>query len=103
MMAAGHLLPDVEQQGVVALLGNVDGGFKEVVLAHLPFSALRRGDVDHLGGLRIGIGGLRLETDTLTARVEVYKTVVVPQHAVTLARQQHGQAYLSVDLCQSAG
>ena len=35
MVAARHLLTDIQQQGIVALLGNMQRGLKDVLLANL--------------------------------------------------------------------
>ena len=38
----------------------------------------------------------------MVAGIEVNKAIVIPQHAIALARQKHGDADLRVYLCQSA-
>ena len=50
IMATGHLLTHIEQQGIVALLGNLQLGTEDVTLSHLLLSTLGSGDVDYLRG-----------------------------------------------------
>ena len=98
-MAAGHLLADVEQQGVVAGSCNVDGSLVDIATAHLLAAALGGGDVDDLTGT---LAFTPRQLDAAVAGVEVDKAIVVPQHAIALARQEHRQTDLGVDLRQAA-
>ena len=100
IMAASHFLAHIQQQRIVTSLGNVECSLIDITLAHLLAPALGRGDVHHLAA---ACTFALDQFDAMAAGVEIDKSVVVPQHAVALARQQHGQTYLSVDLCQSAG
>ena len=44
-MAAGHHLSYIEQEGIVASLGNIEGGLEDVVATYLTAVALSSGDV----------------------------------------------------------
>ena len=48
------------------------------------------------------MGSVRQQSDLLVAGIEIHQAVVVPQHAIALAREQHGDGDLGVDLCQPA-
>ena len=103
VVSAGHLLSHVQQQGVVPRLADADGTFKHVSFPYLLPSAGRRRHV-HL--LALARSGLFLKPHTPVTRVIVRQSVVVPQNAVSLARQQHRHRNLRVHLrqpsCQSA-
>ena len=100
IVAASHLLTDVKQQGVVASFLDVNSCLEEVSATHLATVSLCGGNVDDLGGTGSRLAGCHRHT--LAARVELHKAVVIPQHAVALAREEHGQADLCVHLCQTA-
>ena len=85
-MAACHFLAHIEQQRVVALFGNADVSLEEVALAHLLLAALGRSDIHHF--LRAGALAPR-ETYRLVGRIKLRQSVVVPQHTVAFARQEH--------------
>ena len=99
VVTAGHLLPHVEEQGVVARLGNSDGGLEDVVLTHLAAAALGSGDIHFLAGAGVA---LLFQLHTLAGGVEVGEAVVVPQQSVALARKEHGDADLGVHLREAA-
>ena len=97
VMAPGHLLPNVEQQCIVAILLHVDGGLEDVALAHLFLSTFGCGDIDLLANAPIFLKG---HGHAPATRVKLCHAVVVPKHTIALARQQHGQADLGVHLCE---
>ena len=71
------------------------------MLAHLPLVALCRRHVDGL--LAVSCWLLVLDKcHAFAAGVILRHTVVVPQHAIALARQHHRQRNLCVDLSQTA-
>ena len=95
VVAARHLLAHVQHQGVVALLANGEHALKAVVLPHLLLAALGRG---HADGLPLAAACLSGQRHLAVAGVEVGQSVVVPQHAVALARDEHRDGYLRVHL-----
>ena len=97
VMTARHLLSHVEQQGIVAFLGNVDGGGEDVALAHLLLSTFRRSHVHHF---RLAAARLPFQSHAVLARVQLRQSVVVPQQTPSLAREHHGNRYLRVHLRQ---
>ena len=48
VMTTSHLLTYIEQQRIIAILGKVDTGLKDITLTHLTASALRRCNIYHL-------------------------------------------------------
>ena len=98
-MAASHLLTHIEQQGIVACIGDVDGGFKDMTLAHFALAAFRRGDIYHfLFSLALALG----EAHALTTGVELRQSVVVPKDTIALAGYEHGDGDLRVYLGETA-
>ena len=97
VMPASHLLPYVEQQRVVAPLGNIERSLKEVALAHFLLASLGRSDVDHLAAARTFT---LVKGDVLVGRIKLRQAIVVPQQTIALARQEHGNGNLRVHLRQ---
>ena len=54
-MATGHLLTNIQQQGIVAILSNVNRSFKNITLAHLTTSAFGSGNIHYFSDLRLGV------------------------------------------------
>ena len=98
-MPAGHLLPHVQQQCIVAGLLNVDGCLEDMAFAHFALSTLSR---CHVYYLLLTCALTFCQLHALLARVKLGESVVIPQYAVALARYQHRNAYLGVHLCQAA-
>ena len=98
-MTAGHLLTDVEQQGVVTLFGNIDSGIIEIALTDLLTAALGGSDIHHLAR---ALSTASCHCDTAVCGVEIDKSIVVPQYTIALTRQEHGQTNLGVHLCQTS-
>ena len=82
VMATGHLLPHVEQQGIVACLCHVDDCFEDMALAHFLLIAFRTRHVDFF---RLSLSFRLLQTDTLATGIKLRQSVVVPQDAIALA------------------
>ena len=70
-----------------------------MAFADLTLATLGRGDIHHL--TLTGTSTLR-QLHTIAAWVKVGQAVVIPQHAIALTRNQHGDADLGVYLCKSA-
>ena len=99
VMSPGHLLTYIEQQRIFARLGDVQVSLEHMALAHFLFAAFGRGDIHGL----LGSGTCFLvQPDKLVGRVEVCLAIVIPQHAITFARENHGDGYLCVHLCEPA-
>ena len=102
-MAASHLLSHVKEQGIVTLLFDGECRLVDMLLTNLLFSTLCGSDVD---GLAFDLCPLAVdggERDGLSARIELRESVVVPQQSIALTGEQHGDGYLCIHLCQSAG
>ena len=96
-MTARHFLTNIQEQGVVSCLWNVDSGFVKVPLAHLLTATLCGGDVYHLAG---PLTLTPRQFNAAVAWVEIDESIIVPKDAITLTRQQHGQTDLGVYLRQ---
>ena len=99
VVSSGHALPHIEQQSVVARLRNVDFGPELIAPAHLTLSTFGRGDIHHL--LSTFLIALA-ERHDIRGRIEIRHTIVVPQHTIPFAREQHRYRGLGVDLGESA-
>ena len=98
-MATSHLLTDVQQQTIVARLSNIYRCLEDMTFAHLSAITLCSRHVDHIRLLTSYIRPLT-ERHALVAWIKLRQSVIVPQNAVTLAGNQHGQTNLRVHLCQ---
>ena len=94
-MAACHLLTYIEQQAIVALLGDGDGALEDMTFTNLALTAFCGGDIDNLF-LTSTI--LFLQGHALICGVEFRHAIVVPQDAIAFARQKHRDGYLCVHL-----
>ena len=100
IMTTRHLAAHIQQQGIVAFLRNVDGSLKDVTLTYLLLATFGGSHVDDI----TGTGSLTLQQRNLVRTgVILRQSVIVPQHTVALAGQQHWQANLRVDLRQATG
>ena len=99
-MAACHLLTHIEQQGVVACFGDVDLCFEDMPLADFLLATLGRGDIDLLA---LAFTSTLRQLYTFFTGVELCQSVVVPQNAIALAGDQHGDGYLGVHLGETTG
>ena len=99
IVATCHRLPHIEQKRVGAIGRHGEGAFEEVAHTHLVLAASGGGDVHHfLHSLPFLLG----ECHMLVSRVKLGHAVVVPQHSIALVRQEHGNGYLCVHLCETA-
>ena len=97
VVATCHLLPNVEQQRIVASLGDIDGCLEDMSLTHFTPPAAGRGDVHHF---TLPCPIALHEAHAVAAGIELRQSVVVPQDAVALTRDEHGQRNLRVHLRQ---
>ena len=95
VVPARHLLAHVQQEGVGAVLGNVDAAGEGPGEAPLPPVAGGAGGVHRLALAVLAGHGQR---DGLVRRVEVRQAVIVPEQAVALVGQDEGQGDLRVHL-----
>ena len=49
VMTTGHLLTNIQQQGIIARFRDIDSRFEDVTLAHLTLVSLGGSDVDDIG------------------------------------------------------
>ena len=95
VMTARHLLPDIQQERIVALCEDGEFGDVDIPLSDLAPTTLRRGDIHHL---TLSLCSLPFQFDTPVTGIEVRQSIVVPQDAIALAGDQHGDGYLGIDL-----
>ena len=84
-MTSGHLLTDIEEDRVASALLDVDSRLETVVSAGLDATSFCRCHID----LALStFGGFALHHNLLVRRVEVCKSIVVPEEAVAFAGQE---------------
>ena len=74
-MAACHLLTYIEQQAIVALLGDGDGALEDMTFTNLALTAFCGGDIDNLF---LTNASLFLEGHALISWVEFCHAIVIP-------------------------
>ena len=77
VVSSCHFLSDVEQQRIITFLCYVDGGSKDVTLAHFFLAAFRG---SHIHDLPFSCFRLSLKAHTVPARIQFGQSVVVPQY-----------------------
>ena len=75
VMSACHLLSDIEQQCVVSLFCQVDGGFEDMAFADFFLTAFGRGDIHHLTSSGFSTF---CQFDALFTRIEFRQSVIIP-------------------------
>ena len=99
-MPAGHFLTHIQHDPVVACLVNREIHLVDIPLTYLPSATFRCRDIHHFAGA-FSLLSVKCKSADV-AGVEVRFAVVVPQDAITLARDEHGDGDLRVHLRQSA-
>ena len=100
VMTARHGLPHIEQQRIVALLGDVEGSREGITLSHLPFAPFRRGNIHHFAR---SLAFAAQQGHGMVGWIPLHQTVVVPKQSIAFVRQHHGHADLRVHLCEPSG
>ena len=94
-MATCHLLSDIQQERIVALSEDRKFSHIDIPLSDLAPTTLRRGDIHHL---TLSLCSLPFQFNPPVTGIEVRQSIVVPQDAIALAGDQHGDGYLRIDL-----
>ena len=98
-MPAGHLLSHIQKYRVCTVFRYIDCSLEVMRTSCLPSVSLSRGNVQ---GNFLSFSLRSFHLDTAFGRVEVGKTVIVPQKSVSLARKQERNRYLSIYLSESS-